>query len=322
MDGSKKLKSLAVWCGLDGKIEKILLDDILGPGQDMQDKNLKDLFDAASKARFEDALAGFIIEENFILKDSFTVKLPEKDKDIIFSICRIKDRLLVLGAEYDSGFFHVLQDVLDYIYKNRVKEYVTASRDEEVFNRLSTINNELVNTRRNLEKKKAEVEKINKKLEEINRIDSLTGLYNRRFFYEKITEEISRAQRLDYKLVIAYIDINNFKKINDQGGHEEGDRALKIFADISRNMLRKDFDHIFRFGGDEFLYLLTNCDFKEAEDITKRVNQEFIKNSDIASLAAGIVEVPVDGKRKENINIESYIRLADEKMYKNKKSNR
>jgi len=52
MDGSKKLKSLAVWCGLDGKIEKILLDDILGPGQDMQDKNLKDLFDAASKARF------------------------------------------------------------------------------------------------------------------------------------------------------------------------------------------------------------------------------------------------------------------------------
>lgn len=167
---------------------------------------------------------------------------------------------------------------------------------------------------RELPKKNIEQKKLNEKLKEMALIDFLTGLYNRRYFYQKAAEEINKAKRLKYTISLAYIEINNFKKINDRYGHEAGDQLLIEFAKIARNNLRKDFDFIFRFGGDEFLVLFLNCDKHLTTEIVERIDASLIMHNNSVSLAYGIVEIDRDMDK----DIEEYIQLIDKKMYENK----
>jgi len=187
---------------------------------------------------------------------------------------------------------------------------------DDIYNSLSSLNNELINTQRQLRKKQKEMEILNKKLELMTITDELTGLYNRRYFWVKIEEELKRADRLGYSIALISIDINNFKTINDTKGHDEGDRVLKAFATITHEVLRDSFDFAFRWGGDEFTLILNNCTMEQAQRIMKRLDKEFIKHTEIASLAAGIVLV----ESTKDIDIERLIKIADKKMYKDKAS--
>jgi diguanylate cyclase (GGDEF)-like protein len=94
------------------------------------------------------------------------------------------------------------------------------------------------------------------KAREEARVDSLTGLHNRRAFDEALLEEIKLADRLDLPLSVAMLDIVDFKRINDRWSPAEGDRCLREVAEAIRSTLR-DPDHCFRWGGDEFALILT-----------------------------------------------------------------
>jgi GGDEF domain-containing protein len=87
------------------------------------------------------------------------------------------------------------------------------------------------------------------------RTDLLTGVYNRRAFLELAELELARAQRYQRFLSLAFLDIDDFKQVNDRGGHQEGDRLLARVADTLRRNVRA-FDIVARFGGDEFVLLL------------------------------------------------------------------
>jgi diguanylate cyclase (GGDEF)-like protein len=109
-------------------------------------------------------------------------------------------------------------------------------------------------------------------------VDSLTGLFNRRFAERQMKAEVARAQRKKYQLTVVLFDLNNFKQINDRHGHSAGDIALKAFADRLTGASRQG-DVAVRLGGDEFMLLLPECDaiqvrhlLERMKDVTAEIN--------------------------------------------------
>ncbi len=200
------------------------------------------------------------------------------------------------------------------------QSFVSSSKTEaqnkkRLYSKLAAINNELLTAQRKLEKKNIELEKLNQELEEIAIRDPLTKLYNRRFFYQKIEEEINRAKRLNYGMVVAMVDINNFKQVNDSHGHEAGDKVLKKFASIVENNLRKGIDSAYRWGGDEFLILLVDSNLEKAEKVLKRLDSNLRSYLSEVSLSYGFEKI----SRLGRVDMEKIIKIVDNKMYEYKK---
>jgi diguanylate cyclase (GGDEF)-like protein/PAS domain S-box-containing protein len=102
-----------------------------------------------------------------------------------------------------------------------------------------------------------------RKLETLSRFDELTGLVNRRFFHEELDARLERAQNLGKRGTLIYVDLDNFKLVNDKLGHERGDAVLRKLADILRGNTRGS-DLIGRLGGDEFAMWLDDTDVNVA----------------------------------------------------------
>jgi diguanylate cyclase (GGDEF)-like protein len=144
--------------------------------------------------------------------------------------------------------------------------------------------------------------------------DSLTGLYNRKFFYENATKLLEIAKRDERNLVIIFIDLDNFKTINDKYGHDKGDEVLKQVASILKRGFRNS-DIIARLGGDEFVVaILLGGEEDNIKKIVNRTRGEIEKNLPEISFSYGYVKYPEDGK-----NIQELVKIADERMYNNKR---
>ena len=118
-----------------------------------------------------------------------------------------------------------------------------------------------------------EIQIVKKKEEEITFLsghDMLTGLCNRREFHKRLKSEISRAKRMNEKLALLFLDLDGFKKVNDSLGHDAGDYLLKELSNSFKKEIR-DFDLIARYGGDEFVILLTNV--KSEKSIINRLER-------------------------------------------------
>ncbi len=109
-------------------------------------------------------------------------------------------------------------------------------------------------------------------LKKIATIDPLTGISNRRIFEKIFSREAARCKRYGGQLSMIMIDINDFKKINDQFGHPAGDKVLKNLARILRRSVRK-VDTVARYGGDEFVVLMPNTPREKAEVVRKRIEE-------------------------------------------------
>jgi diguanylate cyclase (GGDEF)-like protein len=229
--------------------------------------------------------------------------------------------IIVAGETPDSmKYFEKLLEInseqvtaLRLLIRENTTKQMEKEEKDKIFNEISHLNNDLINAKRELAQKNAQLTRLNEKLENLVIEDDLTGLYNRRFFFRKATEEIAKAKRLGYNLTLVMLDINNFKTINDTYGHDAGDKILCDFAKLSKKTLR-EIDFVFRIGGDEFLFLLTDCDKEKAEKIVERVNAIFIEQAGL-SLAYGVEKINI----KENIDLDDYIKITDQKMYIHKK---
>lgn len=102
--------------------------------------------------------------------------------------------------------------------------------------------------------------------------DALTGLLNRRYLEERLTEELNRSKRYDYHMSFLMIDIDDFKAYNDNNGHQAGDLALQITAHCLKGALRSA-DIASRYGGEEFSILLPQTSLAEAKVIAERIRQ-------------------------------------------------
>lgn len=110
------------------------------------------------------------------------------------------------------------------------------------------------------------------KEKELSRIDFLTGVGNGRYFIELANMEINRARRNEHPLTVVYIDLDNFKTINDRYGHSTGDNLLRLVANTIKSNIRL-MDTVARLGGDEFAILLPETGPELAEAITRKVQK-------------------------------------------------
>ncbi len=156
-----------------------------------------------------------------------------------------------------------------------------------------------------------------KKLEEMAVTDELTGIYNRRGVLNSLREEFARAERYKSMFSIALFDVDNFKPINDNYGHDVGDKVLVRLSLCAKDIVR-DADKIGRYGGDEFLIILPETNLEEALNLTGRIredinNCEFLPGIKVTISIGTTQYFPGDG------DIETVLKRADDEMYKNKK---
>ena len=158
--------------------------------------------------------------------------------------------------------------------------------------------------------------------EELRRLattDSLTKMFNRGHFLELSKREVGRALRYRRPLSLMMIDIDHFKRINDNYGHDAGDRVLQSFAVIGRNQIR-DVDIFGRLGGEEFAILLPDTDFSSAGEVAERLRRE-VENTrvsvehDTAKITISIGVSTVSGSIQD---LDSLMISADKALYKAK----
>ena len=112
--------------------------------------------------------------------------------------------------------------------------------------------------------------RMSEDLRKISLTDSLTELYNRRFFQDRMNEEIERARRHSHPVSLIMLDIDDFKNYNDTYGHLAGDEALRLTASIIKNSVR-NIDLVVRYGGEEFAVILPLTETIAARDIAERI---------------------------------------------------
>lgn len=163
-------------------------------------------------------------------------------------------------------------------------------------------------------------EKINS-LEKVALIDSLTGIPNRRYIEMNITARLNEMSRFGWKFGLLFIDIDNFKKVNDTYGHENGDNVLKMVANtISRNSRANDI--IGRWGGEEFICLVVNVNKKQIYSVAEKFRM-LIEQSGVTVKGGNLVRVTISVGGtivKLNDDDKSLIERADSFMYESKKS--
>jgi diguanylate cyclase (GGDEF)-like protein len=132
----------------------------------------------------------------------------------------------------------------------------------------------------------AEMEAMNRRLEEISIRDALTGLYNRRYFQDRLIHEFQRSQRHRRPMGVLMLDIDHFKRVNDTYGHQAGDEVLRGVGLALINQTR-DIDIVARYGGEEFVIVLPETDRAGTLELAERLREH------IALVA--LHHVPADG---------------------------
>jgi diguanylate cyclase (GGDEF)-like protein len=149
-------------------------------------------------------------------------------------------------------------------------------------------------------------------------VDSLTGLFNRTFFFSALEREIARGDRSGRAFCLIMLDLDDLKSVNDRYGHIAGDQVLRIVADTIRSGVRK-IDVAARYGGDEFVALLPETDptggWVLAEKIRLTVAEQGVSGIEpTPTVSVGVVSYPADGRSADALLVS-----ADRAMYASKR---
>ena len=173
----------------------------------------------------------------------------------------------------------------------------------------------LTNMRQHIRDQKDQLQQALEKIQRIATRDELTGTANRRFMQEQMRQEFQRSSRSGTPVMVAMLDIDYFKRVNDTYGHQAGDRSLQMFAQVVQNSLRST-DLLARWGGEEFLVLLPDTDFSYGMACLERVRTQVAETM----VAFGSVEIQFTvsigvTQYLEGDSIESTVDRADFALY-------
>lgn len=170
-----------------------------------------------------------------------------------------------------------------------------------------------------------ELEAVNQELKEKNTFDELSGLYNRRYYDQKIMAEFRRSRRNLTPLSIVLIDIDYFKRVNDSHGHLAGDKCIVEVANMIKALLRRSSDVGCRYGGEEFCLILPETDEKGAlamaQGVCQSVREQRIFNKDSVidlTVSCGVTTY----QQEKTVTPEIIFASADKALYKAKQAGR
>lgn len=225
-------------------------------------------------------------------------ELGHKNKDLSENVTSLR------GSRDKQEILRLLSTVV--MQASGIQNTVEASHKELQETRYALVNmqNELAETRQLLNE------------------DALTGALNRRGMDQTLTREIARCQRNNGRLTLAMLDLDHFKKLNDEFGHATGDQMLIHFATLIRSVLRKS-DALVRYGGEEFTLILPDTDTRGAMLVLGRL-QQLMKKSPLlyegreinTTFSAGVAALGRDE------SAHGLLRRADSALYQAKSSGR
>ncbi len=168
----------------------------------------------------------------------------------------------------------------------------------------------------------------NAQIQRLSITDPLVGTYNRRYLNEQLMQEVEQARRTSQPLSAILADLDFFKSVNDQYGHQVGDEVLQHFVGIARSAIRVTIDWVARYGGEEFVVVLPDTDLLEAEKIAEKIRSrcagstvasaggalQFTASFGVAALAAGV--------GPSGAAAEALLRHADAALYRSKREGR
>jgi len=161
---------------------------------------------------------------------------------------------------------------------------------------------------------------------EHSRLDTLTGIYNRRYFSQRFDEMLAFVRREEIEISVAMLDIDFFKEVNDRHGHQAGDFILRNFAKKLKAEVRP-YDICARYGGEEFIYIFLKTLKANAVDIVRRLKEEisgkayeYREISINVTFSCGISDV--SDLPRDELSAEDLIKIADERLYRAKQAGR
>lgn len=161
-----------------------------------------------------------------------------------------------------------------------------------------------------------EMEEKKLELEELSSTDSLTGLFNSRHIKDVAMTVLRAAQSRAEPVTLLFMDVDSFKKINDTLGHQYGDEVLRSIGDIIKSIVREK-DYCFRYGGDEFCVILSNCTEESARTVfVHRLNEIIKEKLGEITLSVGLAQTGPN----EYEDVEDILRKADASMYAAKRA--
>lgn len=269
---------------------------------------LETLITYTHKTKFLNNLS-LCIKEKSIIK--FTTNLSFNSEDVT----DIPNSYTVIIEYVNNDLIIVLAEPIPALSHNEARTYFSMIND------YSFLSRKLQKLNFNLNKKNEELKEALDKIEFYANYDYLTKIYNRKRVFEELEKEYEKYKRVGIVFTIAMLDIDDFKKINDTFGHQNGDVVLVTFSKKIKSMLRK-YDIFARIGGEEFLIIFPSLSSSDGKEIINRVLVEFSKEEiELSndkkikvSFSAGIATV------EKGLTIDKLIAKADENLYKAKKN--
>lgn len=210
-------------------------------------------------------------------------------------------------ADYDALPLNIASKTIGYLLTKGIKE-----REREKFNILAQ--QFILGIKRAI---------LYQKVQEMATLDSLTGLFTRRYWFERSSEEIERSQKFNYPMSCLMLDIDHFKEFNDKYGHLVGDAILLAVSRVIRENIRQ-IDLVGRYGGEEFTVILPETDVEGAQYVAERIRKTLEESLVTAydeslkvTISIGIALFP-----KNAGALNALIDKADQALYRAKESGR
>lgn len=169
----------------------------------------------------------------------------------------------------------------------------------------------------------AKLSEANQRLEMLSITDGLTGLFNHRHLHERLTQEVLRARRAGYPVSLIMADLDRFKRINDQLGHQAGDEALRLVARCLTQGVR-EVDVVGRYGGEEFVVILTNCTLTDGIKVAEKLRSTIQRQARRppfdsvggVTISLGVAQLGLEMSGDQLVN------AADQALYRAKQNGR
>lgn len=331
MSAGPAVPGLALWCDARGLVERVIRDELgvdgLAPGQPLQQ-----LVAVGSRTK----LLNFMVElrsQGAVFDWEVNFLCGGRPVPLRLGGAHGAEGWLILGARTPGGMLNLWDELISInneqltALRGAIKSQIQAARAPEPdapapYDDLSRLNNELVTLQRDLAKKNAELERLYAEVQRLAITDPLTGLLNRRGFFENGAREVARARRYGTPLAAIMLDLDHFKDINDTHGHAVGDQVVAHMAARCVELLRQ-VDLLGRYGGEEFVLLLPGTTPEGALNIAERLRRAF--EDPLPVEPAGLIvtlSLGVAALTDRTPDLEALLQAADRALYKAKAAGR